>query len=234
MSPVLPRSPHLEPTRRLAKELLGAHQEQSKAAGERIVQHHSRFKGKTPEQALSDDFSLQDAQLVVAREYGQANWSQLVGVVELMRQVHGLFAEGRHVHVVAKDVVEMKAFAELLRPHYGPDQFGLLEYYSSGEKTESVLARSVRIISESPVLVSEYRTLGLSHLLERRSRPDGPFEVDELLARTRAIVSTSLYSRRPVLLGVKEHEDQSEFDEVAKINTKQLCSLYGSVTEVNL
>ena len=234
MSPVLPRSPHLQPIRRLAKALLGAHQEQTEAAGERIAQHHPRFSGKNPEQALSQDFSLQDAQLVVAREYGRANWSQLVGVVELMRRVHGVFVEGRHVHVVAKDAVQMNAFAGLLSPHYGPDQFGLLEHYSPGEKTESAVGRSVHIISESTVLVAEYHTLGLAHLLEHRRWPEGPFEVDRLLARTQAIVPKSLYSSRPVLLGVKKQEAQPDFDEVREIKLQHLCSLYGSVSEVNL
>ena len=234
MSPVLPRNPHLQPIRRLAKGLLGAHQEQTEAAGERIAEHHPRFTGKTPGQALSEEFSLQDAQLVVAREHGRANWSQLVGVVKLMRRVHGVFVEGRHVHVVAKDAVQMDAFAGIFRPHYGPDQFGLLERYSPGEKTESALGRSIHLISESRVLVSEYHTLGLAHLLEHRRRPDGPFEIDRLLGRTQAIVPKSLYSSRPVLLGVKEQEAQSGFAEVREIKIQQLCSLYGSVSEVNL
>ena len=151
-----------------------------------------------------------------------------------MRQVHGAFVEERHVHVIAKDAVQMDGFAGLFEPHYGPDQFGLLQHYSPGEKTESALGRSVQIISGSAVLVSEYRTLGLAHLFEHRRRPDGPFEVDRLLARSQAIVPKSLYSSRSVLLGVKEQETQSDFDEVREIKIQQLCSLYGSASEINL
>jgi hypothetical protein len=233
MSPSLPRSPHLEPIRRLAKQLLDDHRAHNRAAGERIVQHHSRFAGKSPDEALAEDLSPQDAQLVVARECGQNNWSRLVGVVDLMREVNQMFEVGKPVHVIAKDAEEMGVFEALLSPHYSSNQLGILRDVLPG-RNEAVLSRSIRILSDSPILISEYRTLGGTHLLEHVHQPGGPFQVDRLLARTRAVVPTSLQGQRPVLHGVKEEMTQLEFDEVHEMSTRQLCELYDSFIEVNL
>lgn len=233
MSTSLPRSPHLDPIRRQVRQLLNEHRARSRAAGERIVQHHSRFTGKSIDEVLEADFSLQDAQLVVAREYGHSNWSRLVGVIDLMRHVKERSETGRSVHVLARDNDELSFFESLLRPHYSPDQMGLLRHELPG-RTEDVLLSSISMINTSPILISEYRTLGSSHLWEHRHRPEGPFQIDRYLGRTLAIISSSLRGQPPVRHGVKEKETQPEYDEVDELSARQLCELYDSVIEVGI
>ena len=55
------------------------------------------------------------------------------------------------------------------------------------------------------------------------------------LARTRAIFPRSVYSRRPVVHGIKKHKDEkSEFDHVLELSIQQLGELFGSISVVNL
>lgn len=235
MSASLPRSPDLQHIRKRAKQLLNDHQGGDRSVGDRMRHHHARFAGATLSEILAADFSLQDAQLVVAREFDQSNWSRLVAVVELMQQVHQTLISGGCVHVIASDADEAHTFETLLQPHYSTDQLGLLPTYVRGERAQSALSRSIRILSNTPILVSEYRILGLTYLMEHQHKPEGPFQVDTQLARTRAIFPRSVYSRRPVVHGIKKHNDEkSEFDHILELSTQQLGELFGSISVINL
>ena len=235
MPTILPRSPDLQHIRRRAKQLLHEHREGNRSVGDRIRHHHARFAGAALSEILAADFSLQDAQLVVAREFGQSNWSRLTAVVELMRQVHQTFASGGCVHVIASDADQAHTFKGLLQPHYSTDQLGLLPPYVRGERVQSALSRSTRILLHLPILVAEYQVLGRTYLLEHYHKPEGPFQVDMQLARTRAIFPKSVYSRRPVVHGIKKHNDKkSEFDHVLELSIQQLGELFGSISVVNL
>ena len=235
MPTILPRSPDLQHLRRRAKQLLNEHRESDCSVGDRIRHHHARFAGAALSEILAADFSLQDAQLVVAREFGQSNWSRLTAVVELLRQVHQTFESGGCVHVIASDADQAHAFEELLQPHYSTDQLGLLPPYVRGERAQSALSRSTRILLHMPILVAEYQVLGRTYLLEHYHKPEGPFQVDMQLARTRAIFPKSVYSRRPVVHGIKKHSDEkSEFDHVLELSIQQLSELFGSISVVNL
>ncbi len=231
----LPRSPDLQHIRKRAKQLLAEHRRGDRSAGDRIRHHLARFAGVAPSEILAADFSLQDAQHVVAREFGQGNWSRLVAVVELMRQVHQTLESGGCVHVIAGDADEAHAFEGLLKPHYSTDQLGLLPPYVRGERVQSALSRSTRIISKMPILVAEYRILGLTYLMEHHHKPEGPFQLDMKMARTLAIFPRSVFARKPVVHGIKKHNDEkSEFDRVLELSTPQLGELFGSIIVVTL
>ena len=235
MSTSLPRSPDLHHLRKRAKQLLNKHRNGDRSVGNPIRSHHARFAGADLGKILAADFSLQDAQLVVARESGQSNWARLVAVVELMRQVSQPLESGGCVHVIARDPDDAHSFEELLKPHYGSDQLGLLPPYVRGERVPAALARSTRILLKMSILIAEYRTLCLTYLLEHRHKPEGPFQVDMQLARTHAIVPRSVFGRKPVLHGVKTHNDnESEIDHVLELSTSQLGNLYGSLIVINL
>lgn len=235
MPTILPRSPDLQHIRKRAKQLLHEHREGNRSVGDRIRHHHARFAGTALSEILAADFSLQDAQLVVAREFGQSNWSRLTAVVELLRQVHQTFESGGCVHVIASDADQAHTFEGLLQPHYSTDQLGLLPSYVRGERVQSALSRSTRILLHLPILVAEYQVLGRTYLLEHYHKPEGPFQVDMQLARTRAIFPRSVYSRRPVVHGIKKHNDEkSEFDHVLELSIQQLGELFGSISVINL
>ena len=232
MSTSLPPNPDLQQIRKLAKELLHQHRAGDREAAERIRKHHPRYL-----QADSNGegiLSLQDAQLAIAREFGQRNWSRLVAVVELMRQVHRAITNTECIHVVARDASQLQAFKALLRPHYDADQLRVLRPFARGGEAKSMLSSAIRLVVSAPILLSEYQTLGLAHLMEHQHKPKAPFQVESHLARTHAILSRSVHGRRSVLLGVKAHVDESNFKEVFELSPRELAQLYGSTTVVNL
>ena len=149
--------------------------------------------------------------------------------------MHQTFESGGCVHVIASDADQAHTFKGLLQPHYSTDQLGLLPPYVRGERARSALSRSIRILLHMPILVAEYRVLGRTYLLEHYHKPEGPFQVDMQLARTRAIFPKSVYSKKPVVHGIKKHSgEKSEFDHVLELSIQQLGELFGSISVVNI
>src|SRR4051812_27227511 len=75
----LPNRPHLDVPKREARALLKDFRAGLPEALERVTRRHSRFKEAIPSPAKKEErkFLLNDAQLVIAREYGFLNWSEL-------------------------------------------------------------------------------------------------------------------------------------------------------------
>ena len=73
----LPEKPHLEVPKREARALLKEWRAGFPEALERIGNRHPRFKKADPNAISAGKFLLNDAQLVVAREYGFSNWAEL-------------------------------------------------------------------------------------------------------------------------------------------------------------
>jgi len=72
----LPAQPHLDVLKQQARELLRQCKAKSGDALDRVRRQHPRFR-KADDDALSTRIKLSDAQLVIAREYGFASWTQL-------------------------------------------------------------------------------------------------------------------------------------------------------------
>ena len=81
MSAQLPPRPNLENLKKQAKSLHKAHRSGDSAAAECIKTHLPRLADASPEEILQSDFTLQEAQLVLAREYGFPSWPKLVEAV---------------------------------------------------------------------------------------------------------------------------------------------------------
>ena len=77
MSKQLPSRPSLEQLRKQAKSLLRSQQAAEPGALTRIRESHPRWRGLSDEQTSTSPFTLADAQLVIASEYGFASWSRL-------------------------------------------------------------------------------------------------------------------------------------------------------------
>jgi hypothetical protein len=73
----LPERPHLDVPKREARELLKEWRAGSPAALDRIRRRHPKFREANPGEISAAKFLLNDAQWVVAREYGFSNWAQL-------------------------------------------------------------------------------------------------------------------------------------------------------------
>ena len=73
----LPRNPSLEHLKSQAKQLLKAHQEGSSDTFQRIRSFFPKLSNATDADVQDTAFGLQDAQLVIAREYGFASWTRL-------------------------------------------------------------------------------------------------------------------------------------------------------------
>jgi hypothetical protein len=91
----LPRQPHLDVPKREARELLKQSRTQQPDALERIRKRHPKLK-KADNAAIAAELKLNDAQLVIAREYGFSNWTQLKERIDantvtglLQKAIHG-------------------------------------------------------------------------------------------------------------------------------------------------
>ena len=73
----LPEQPHLDVPKREARELLSLWRKGDPAALERIRRRHPGFETATDDVVGAATFKLNDAQLVIAREYGFFDWTAL-------------------------------------------------------------------------------------------------------------------------------------------------------------
>ena len=72
-----PPNPSLEHLKSQAKQLLKAHEGGSLDARQRIRSFFPKLSDATDTEIQDAAFGLQDAQLVIAREYGFASWTRL-------------------------------------------------------------------------------------------------------------------------------------------------------------
>jgi hypothetical protein len=73
----LPKQPHLDVPKRLARELLVAWRDGEPQALDRIRRRHPKFSDRADATVAAGPFRLSDAQLVIAREYGLKHWTEL-------------------------------------------------------------------------------------------------------------------------------------------------------------
>ncbi len=77
MSKSFPARPSLEQLKKQAKELLKFHKSGDPDGIRRIQENHPDWNKRPPEELRAARFTLADAQLVIAREYGCASWPKL-------------------------------------------------------------------------------------------------------------------------------------------------------------
>jgi ankyrin repeat protein len=79
----LPPRPHLENLKKRAKLILKGQQSRDQEILKEIQEHHPRWRGFSAQEIQSARFTLADAQLVIARQYGFDSWAKLKGEVLL-------------------------------------------------------------------------------------------------------------------------------------------------------
>jgi hypothetical protein len=82
MDKSLPARPSLEQLKKLAKDLVKAHEEKQPAALALIREYLPAVAGKPDEEIARYLFALHDAQSVIARQHGFASWNALREAVE--------------------------------------------------------------------------------------------------------------------------------------------------------
>jgi ankyrin repeat protein len=87
MKSQLPPHPNLENLKNQAKKILKGYQAADAKTLKQIQEHHPRWRKATPAAIQSAHFTLSDAQLVIANQYGFETWSKL--------KAHVLLHEGR-------------------------------------------------------------------------------------------------------------------------------------------
>jgi ankyrin repeat protein len=97
----LPLRPDLGQLKLQAKELHRDHGAGKLAAAARIAANHPRRKGQALQAILEGPLVLADAQLVLAREYGFANWTQLKVRIERGRRIARLKPHPRYDEALA-------------------------------------------------------------------------------------------------------------------------------------
>lgn len=85
MSRPIPARPNLEKDRKAAKALKQAHAARAPEALARIREHHPRWRGRSDAELAAAPFTLADAQLVVAREYGLESWPRWKALASFLR-----------------------------------------------------------------------------------------------------------------------------------------------------
>jgi len=88
----LPKRPHLDIPKREARELLDQWRQSEPDAFERIRHRHPKYRTADDSTIAARPFRLNDAQLVIAREYGFAQWTALKQRVEGNSLAHDLDA----------------------------------------------------------------------------------------------------------------------------------------------
>ena len=81
MSKRLPSNPNLEHLKKQAKQLVGDHKAGQVDAFARIKFCFPRLAQASVHEILAADFSLCNAQLVIAREYGFETWKELAAAI---------------------------------------------------------------------------------------------------------------------------------------------------------
>lgn len=81
----LPTHPHLEFLKKEAKSLRTLHKQGDPACCKQIRLNDTAFIHKADEEILAERFSINDAQRIVAREYGYTSWATLKQYIESLK-----------------------------------------------------------------------------------------------------------------------------------------------------
>jgi hypothetical protein len=118
----LPASPDLSHLKSQARDLMKARPKADPALLQRIREFHPRFDKATDDEIAQAEFSLSDAQLTIAREYGFASWPRLKAFVakpeDLERPLHERIADPELREAVARiDEGDLEGLLRLIDAH---------------------------------------------------------------------------------------------------------------------
>jgi ubiquinone/menaquinone biosynthesis C-methylase UbiE len=100
----LPTNPNLEFLKKEAKALRALHKQGKATCCELIRLYDTSYKNKTDAEILAERFSINDAQRIVAREYGYTSWATLKEYIESLKLplYHGVSDKKTYQKLVAE------------------------------------------------------------------------------------------------------------------------------------
>ena len=141
MHRTLPNRPSLEQLKKQAKDLRKAHRSSSPEVVERIQSHLPRLSTATPEEIIAGNFSLQEAQHVIACEYGCKHWEMLCSLVTGdLNALAGLSNE--HIQTLLREVDQQ----DFIRAFMGAG-------YTVSQRFLSVMSQRVRKLVREEMVV---------------------------------------------------------------------------------
>jgi hypothetical protein len=106
MQKQLPSRPSLEQLKKQAKSILKGHQSANPEVLREIQEHHPRWRSASDAAIQRAGFTLTDAQLVVANQYGFESWAKLKAHVARFQTASSSDAEVNELRSAAGRVVE--------------------------------------------------------------------------------------------------------------------------------
>ena len=192
----LPEKPDLAQERKRAKDLLKAIRSHEGEAIARFRSHHPRFADLTPDALPAADVKLNDAQWVIAREYGFPSWRLLKAHIE---QASGRAGAAPHTVLMWNDDATPMEFVVYLLKHVfqkNEDEAReiMLDTHHHGAGVCAVYNR----LEDAEAKVAEARALARQHghPLEltyafgdaaQRAKPTRPLEKDLGMARAKVV-----------------------------------------------
>ncbi len=138
MSAQLPQNPSLEQLKKQAKALLKAHRSGEPEACTRIQGSFPRLARTPPLEISNAPFSLRDAQLVLAREYGFESWPKLKRFIEILSQDPHRLLLLRVAQLVTEHVEES---AEVVRRMLGESEKSAILMIALGQETTAEIMK---------------------------------------------------------------------------------------------
>ena len=182
---------NLEQSRKLAKELVKAHQAGDPRALDRIRWTHPRFRGQSAEEIQRAEFALADAQLVIARTHHFANWPKMLQYVETIERNHPDVSRFEHAAdaIVSGDIDALRTMLDahpaLVHERSTRSHASTLLHYVSANGIEGY--RQI-----TPPNIVEITTL----LLDRGAAVDAESEAYGGGSTTLGLVATSAHPRK--------------------------------------
>ena len=165
----LPPNPNLEHLKSQAKKLLKAHRGGSVDAIDRIRSFFPRLANAADGRIQQAEFGLQDAQLVIAREYGFENWSQLKErVIHLEQNAEGGDAKEILFKIIRGADID-EAHIRKVKALIAADSSLISARDDEGRTPVEALATTRRIIN---VIASRPRKTIYNFLMELGAKPD--------------------------------------------------------------
>lgn len=226
MSKQLPRKPHLDSLKKQARQLLKAHQTAQPDAATRIKAHFPRLSKASEAAILETEFSYQDAQYTLAREYGFDDWAKLVMTVEILRQVDTAVQENQPVHILAPTYQDAEDMAERVAIHYGQGKVILMP-----QKIQDRLDLDTWIsrLSAAAIVVSTASVMGFLSMYERLEKPKGPLGFEHVFSRTHAIVNVPLQDQQSPLIISGPDKEAGVVHDLISMTLPEFYDLYGSI-----
>lgn len=162
MDKSLPARPSLERLKKLAQDLVKAHEEKQPAALALIREHLPAAAGKSDEEIARYLFALHDAQSVIARQHGFASWNALREAVEKPGAIAGEPEAPPEVQGVLSTALEAR----------GKRDYALFSTVCSAEFLAFVTKERFELVSErlAPYFAADYRVTSMG-AVQSQGRP---------------------------------------------------------------